>query len=60
MKKTRAPRGDLDYLMCPVASASSRKASIPIVVFTDLLDQQGKGVKAFTLSRVQVLYVQGM
>jgi hypothetical protein len=30
------------------------------VVFTDLLDQQGKGVKAFTLSRVQVLYVRGM
>jgi hypothetical protein len=26
-----------------------------VVVFTDRLDQQGKGVKAFTLSRVQVL-----
>jgi hypothetical protein len=30
MKKTGAPRGDLDCLMCPVASASSRKVSISI------------------------------
>jgi hypothetical protein len=28
MKKTGAPRGDLDCLMCPVANASSEKASI--------------------------------
>jgi hypothetical protein len=30
MKKTGAPRDDLDCLMRPVASASSRKASISV------------------------------
>jgi hypothetical protein len=36
-------------LLLPTLSATAA------VVFTNLLDQQGKGVKAFNLSRVQVL-----